>query len=96
MTWPEVIKLYFMLNLTEHEISTAYKTNVLRNMEFPCFKTFRSCIYPAYKCLNTNNCCHFTIDEQDKFHCGKSFITFGFELLLNEIFLHTSSYGSGV
>ena len=82
MTWLEV-KTFFMLSLTEHEISTAHKTNVLENMELSCFKIFGWCINPAYKCLNANNCCHFTIDEQDTFHHEKSFITFGFELLFN-------------
>ena len=76
MTWLEV-KTFFMLSLTEHEISTAHKTNVLENMEFSCFKIFGWCINPAYKC------CHFTNDEQDTFHHEKSFITFGFELLFN-------------
>ena len=51
---PEVIKLFFMLNSTEHEISTAHKklikTKMLKNNEFSCFQTLRCFIYHAYKC----------------------------------------------
>ena len=39
---------------------------MLKNKEFSCFKTQRSCIYPANKFLNSKNCWHFNIYEQDK------------------------------
>ena len=35
--WPEVIKLFFMLNSTEHEISSfqlSIKTKILKNKDF--------------------------------------------------------------
>ena len=33
-TSPEVIKTFFMPNSTEHEISTAHKTKMLKNKDF--------------------------------------------------------------
>ena len=33
---PEVIKLFFMLYSTEHEISTVHKTKFLKNNDFEC------------------------------------------------------------
>ena len=47
---PEVIKFFFILNSTEHEISTAYKTRIQTNKEVSCFKSLRCCILPAHKC----------------------------------------------
>ena len=44
------------------------KTKMLKNKDLSCVKTLRCCIYPAHKCLNANNCWHFNIYEQDKFH----------------------------
>ena len=39
-----------MLNLAEHEISTAHKNlNVEKNKDCSCFQTLRSCIYHADK-----------------------------------------------
>ena len=43
-------KTFYVLNLTEHEISTAHKTKVLKNKDFSCFQTLRCCIYHAHKC----------------------------------------------
>ena len=40
----EVIKL-FMLNSTEHNISTAHKTKMLKNKDIFCLQTLRCCIY---------------------------------------------------
>ena len=54
--WPRGYKTFFMLNSTEHEISTAHKTKILTNKEVSCFKSLRCCIYHADKCLNANNC----------------------------------------
>ena len=36
-----------MLNSTEHEISTAHKTELPTNKEVSCFKFLRFCIYHA-------------------------------------------------
>ena len=48
---PDVIKLFFMLNSTDHEISAAHKkTKILTNEEVFCFKSLRCCIYHAHKC----------------------------------------------
>ena len=46
---PEVIN-FFMLNSTEHEISTAHKAKILTNKEVSCFMSLRCCIYHANKC----------------------------------------------
>ena len=50
MTWPRGYKAFFMLNSTEHEISTAHKTKIPTNKEVSCFKSLRCCIYHANKC----------------------------------------------
>ena len=65
LPWPQGYKTCFMLNSTEHEISTAHK-------EVSGFKSLRCCIYHANKCLNANNCWHFDIYEQDKFRAQLS------------------------
>ena len=44
-TRPQGYKTFFILNSTEHEISTAHKTN----KEITCFKSLRCCIYHANK-----------------------------------------------
>ena len=71
-TGPKVIKLFFMLNSTEHEIQQLIKTKMPTNKEVSCFKSLRCCIYHANKCLNANNCWHFNIYEQEKFHAQLS------------------------
>ena len=38
---PKVIKLFFMLNSTEHKISTAHKTKIPTNKEVTCFMSLR-------------------------------------------------------
>ena len=43
--WPRVIKLFFMFNSTENEISTAHKIKVPISKEVSCFKSLRCCIY---------------------------------------------------
>ena len=44
--WPQGYKNIFMLNSTEHEISTAHKTKMPTNEDVSCFKSLR-CIYHA-------------------------------------------------
>ena len=39
--WPRGYKTVFMLNSTEHEISTAHKTKILTNKEVSCLKSLR-------------------------------------------------------
>ena len=48
--WPRAYKTLFMLNSTEHEISTAHKTKMLKIKDVSCFQTLRCCIYHANKC----------------------------------------------
>ena len=68
MPRPRGYKTFFMLNSTEHKISTAKKTKIPTNEEISCFKSLRCCIYLA----NVNNCWHFNIYEQDKFRAQLS------------------------
>ena len=43
---PEVIKLFFMLNSTEHEISTAHiKNKMLTNEDVSCFKSLMYVVF---------------------------------------------------
>ena len=56
---------FFMLNSTEHGISTAQKTKIPTNGEVSCFKSLRCCIYHANKW-------HFNIYEQEKFRAQLS------------------------
>ena len=42
--------LTFISRITEHEISTAYKTKIPTNEEVSCSKSHRCCIYHANKC----------------------------------------------
>ena len=51
---PQGFKTFFMLNSTEHEISTAHKTQISKKKEVSCFKSLRCYIYHAGKCLNAN------------------------------------------
>ena len=41
----EFIKLFFVLNSTEHEISTPHKTKIPKSEEISCFKSLRCGIY---------------------------------------------------
>ena len=66
--WPRGYKTFFMLNSGEHEILDAHKYKNIKKSNF-----FRlRCFFPAYKCLNANNCWHFNIYEQEKFHAHLS------------------------
>ena len=49
ITWPCVYKAVFMLNLAERELSTAYKTKMLKQI-FSCFLALRCCINYSNKC----------------------------------------------
>ena len=49
-SWPPGYKKLFMLNSTEHGISTAHKIIMLKNKDFSYFQTLRCCIYHANKC----------------------------------------------
>ena len=44
-TWSELIKLFFKLNSTEHEISTAHKTKIPRNKEVSCFESISDVVF---------------------------------------------------
>ena len=62
-------KTFFTLISAEHEIFTAHKYENIKN-----FSIFQAQIsrFPAHKCLNANNCWHFKIYEQEKFHAQLS------------------------
>ena len=45
MTWPRGYKACFLLNSTEHEISNAHTTKMLKIKDVSCFQTLRCCIY---------------------------------------------------
>ena len=47
---PRGYKTFFILNSTEHKISTAHKTKIPTNKEVSCFKSLRCCIFNSYKC----------------------------------------------
>ena len=54
--------------LAEHEILNAHKYENIKK-----FNTFQAqisleCYFSAHNCLNANNCWHFNIYEQEKFH----------------------------
>ena len=56
--WPGGYKTFFMLDSTEHEISTAHKTKMQEKIGISCSHLmYLSC-----------NCWHFNIYEQYKFH----------------------------
>ena len=61
--WPNYYKK-FIINSTEHKISTANKKIKVLKIKF--FQTLSCCIYPAIKFINTNNCWQFNISEEDK------------------------------
>ena len=54
------------------EFQLLIKGQMLKYKDFSCFKTLRCCFYPANKCENANDCKHFNIYEQDKFHAPLS------------------------
>ena len=47
---PEGYKTFYVLNSTEHEISTAHKNKILKSEEVSCLKSLRCGIYYAHKC----------------------------------------------
>ena len=68
---PRGYKTFYMLNLTEHEISTAHKTKIPRNKNVSSFKSLRCCIYHFNKCKNANTW-HLNVYKQDKFRAQLS------------------------
>ena len=49
---PRGYKTFFMLILTENQISTSHKNKMLKNKDFSFFQTLRCCIHYANKfCL---------------------------------------------
>ena len=49
-------------------ISRVDFNHLVKHEDFSYFKTISCCIHPAGKCYNSNNCCHFNIYLQDRFH----------------------------
>ena len=64
----EVKNFFHAHESTEYEILTAHQIEMLKNKDFSCFKTLICCTNPTNICKNVNNCWHFNINEQDKFH----------------------------
>ena len=71
-TGHEVIKLFLCSTQLSMKFQLGIKSKITTNKEVSCFKSLRCCIYHANKCLNANNCWHFNIYEQDKFHAQLS------------------------
>ena len=73
-----MLKKRFLCNLgssTVEKMVLEYAELFFLNKDFHCFKTLRCYINRAYKFNDANNCCHFNIYEQDKFHAHeKSFM----------------------
>ena len=57
--------MFFMLNSTEHAISTAHKTKIPTNNEVSCFRYLRCFIYHAHKYENANILEHFFLEYSD-------------------------------
>ena len=74
--WPgaEFIKIFFMLNSVEHEICSAYKSQITNYSKFfPVkVKLAEHEILSDDKCKNANYCWHFHIYLQRKFHAQLS------------------------
>ena len=67
-TGSEVIKLFSCSTQLSMKFQLLIKTEIPTNENVSCFKSLRCCIYHANKCKNANDCRHFNIYEQDKFH----------------------------
>ena len=63
MYWPGDYETFYLLNSTEHQISTAHKTKMLKNKDIARFQAPRCC-----------NCWHVNIYEHDIFHAQLSLI----------------------
>ena len=61
-----------MLKSIEHEIPTPHKRSNGENKDISCFIILGFCINSANKSKNANNCWHFNIYKQDKFHAQLS------------------------
>ena len=69
ITWIRVYKTFFMLNSTKHEIFKGLKyKNIKKCRFFFRLRYAANATFPAHKCKNANNCWHFNIYEQEKFH----------------------------
>ena len=61
-----------MLNSVEYEILDAHKYKNIKKFGFLSLDKPRMLFFPAHKCLNANNCWHFNIYEEEKFHAQLS------------------------
>ena len=71
-TWPQGCKTFYMLNSTEHEILNAHHYKNIKKFGFFKAQISPNAIFPAHVCYNANNCWHFNIYEQEKFHAQLS------------------------
>ena len=65
-------RLLHLLNLTEHEISTAHKTKIPTNVEASCVKSLRCCIIMLINVEMPTIFGIFNIYKQDKFRAQLS------------------------
>ena len=64
---PEVTKLFSSSAQLSMKFQLLINAEIVKNCGKFRFKTQKLVIHLAHKCLNTNNCWHFNIYEQDKF-----------------------------
>ena len=70
---PEVIKLFSMLYSTEHEFLNARKYKNIKNFSFFLGSDKPIMLFFLLQNVkNANNCWHFNIYEQEKFHAQLS------------------------
>ena len=64
----EVIKLFPCSNRLSTRFQLPINSKMVKDKDCSCLRTLRCYMYPAYKCLNANNCWHLNNYEQDEFH----------------------------
>ena len=65
---PEIIKIFSCINQQSMIFQKLIQIlNTEKDKFFPCLVLIW-CNNPAHKCSNANNCWHFNIYEQDKYH----------------------------
>ena len=69
---PEIIKLFFMLNSIEHEFLNTHEYKNIKKFVFLGSDKPSMLCFPPINVKNANNCWHFKIYEQEKFHAQLS------------------------
>ena len=68
----EVIKLFSCSTQLSMKFKLLINIEIVKIDGIFRLNSLEPAIYPANKCLNANNCWHFNIYEQDKFHAQLS------------------------